>query len=90
MNEGETATINVIPDEGYMLETLTVCGEKYDLTSARTTSEDTKQITVSYDQIKDENAIVNATFVAKHVAAAECSWTNSSNSRTRYTNNYYT
>lgn len=71
MNEGETATINVIPDEGYMLETLTVCGEKYDLTSARTTSEDTKQITVSYDQIKDENAIVNATFVAKHVAAAE-------------------
>lgn len=72
VNKGEPATIDVTPDEGYEIETLTVCGEVIDLnTSARSTSGDSKQVTVSYDDIKDGNSIVNATFVAKKVAEEE-------------------
>lgn len=72
VNKGETATIDVTPDEGYEIETLTVCGEVVDLnTSARSTSGDSKQVTVSYDDIKDGNSIVHATFVAKEVVEAE-------------------
>lgn len=71
LDKGENAIINVVPDEGYQVETLTVCGELVDLSKTRSTTGDTKQITVDYDQIKDGNAIVNATFVAKQVASDE-------------------
>ncbi|MCI8396592.1 MAG: hypothetical protein HFJ52_02710 [Clostridia bacterium] len=71
LDKGETVTIEVTPDAGYQVETLTVCGEVVDVNNVRNASGDTKQVTVDYDQIKDGNSIVNATFVAKTVAQAE-------------------
>ena len=56
----------MIPDEGYDIETLTVCGKVVEITNKKS-----MEITVNYDEIKDGNVIIDATFVAETVAQAE-------------------
>jgi len=66
VEENESKTFRVIPDEGYDIETLTVCGKVMDITNKKS-----MEITVNYDEIKDGNVIIDATFVAETVAQAE-------------------
>ena len=66
LDNGESTTLNIKPDEGYEIESLTVCGELKEITN-----KDGMNITVNYTDIKDGNSIVNATFVAKTVAQKE-------------------
>ncbi len=65
LKENETATLSVEADEGYEIETLTVCGEIIDM--SQMASKEAMDVTVSYNDIKDGNCIVGATFVAKSV-----------------------
>ena len=67
--EGESKTINVQANEGYQIETLTVCGQVIDMTQEE--NKKSKELTISYDDVKDGNCIVNATFVAEEVLANE-------------------
>ncbi|MCI9413085.1 MAG: hypothetical protein HFJ31_01000 [Clostridia bacterium] len=66
VEENESKTFRVIPDEGYDIETLTVCGKVMEITNKKS-----MEITVNYDEIKDGNVIIDATFVAETVAQAE-------------------
>ena len=62
-------TLTFTPNEGYQIESITVCGETKEVTAGDNGS---ATVTVSYDQVKDAtNNIVNANFVAKTVAMAE-------------------
>ncbi len=69
LNENETTTLSVEADEGYEIETLTVCGETIDM--SQMASKEAMDVTVSYNDIKDGNCIVDATFVAKAVVEKE-------------------
>ncbi len=66
--ENESVTLNVVPEEGYEIESINVCG-----TSIEVTNKDTMEIIVNYSDIKDGNCIVDAKFVAKSVVAEEVS-----------------
>ena len=66
VNENESKTFRIIPNEGYQIETITVCGKTIEITD-----KDSMEITVNYDDIKDGNVIVDATYIAKEVAQAE-------------------
>lgn len=66
VNENESKTFRITPNEGYEIETITVCGK-----TAEITDKDGMEITVDYEDIKDGNVIVDATFIAKEVAQAE-------------------
>lgn len=62
-------TLTFTPNEGYQIESITVCGETKEVTAGEDGS---ATVTVSYDQVKDAtNNIVNANFVATAVAQAE-------------------
>lgn len=62
-------TLTFTPNEGYQIESITVCGETKEVTAGEDGS---ATVTVSYDQVKDAaNNIVNANFVATTVAEAE-------------------
>ncbi len=65
LKENESVTLNVRPDEGYEIETLTVCGNKIEITN-----KDAMDVTVNYSDVT-ENCIVDATFVAKAVVEQE-------------------
>ena len=65
LKENESVTLNVRPDEGYEIETLTVCGKQVEITN-----KDAMDVTVNYNDV-NENGIVDATFVAKAVVEQE-------------------
>lgn len=69
LEPNQSRTISVQADEGYEIETLTVCGEKVDMTQIA--NKDVMDLSVAYNDIKDGNCIVEATFVAKAVIASE-------------------
>lgn len=66
LNQSESKELIVRADEGYEVQTLTVCGETVNLSEAENKKE--IGITLNYDDIKDGNNIVHATFVAETVA----------------------
>lgn len=62
-------TLKFTPNEGYQIESITVCGETKEVPADDNGS---ATVTVSYDDVKDAtNNIVNANFVAETVAAKE-------------------
>lgn len=66
LKENESRTFNIKADEGYDIETITVCGEVIEISN-----KDTMNITVNYNDIKDGNCIIDAKFVAQEVVAQE-------------------
>lgn len=64
--EGGSATLNVVPNEGYEIESINVCGNSIDVTN-----KDSMDVTINYDDVKDGNCIVEAKFVAKVVKQLE-------------------
>ena len=64
--EGESETLNVVPNEGYEIESINVCGNSIDVTN-----KDSMDVTINYDDVKDGNCIVEAKFVAKVVKQLE-------------------
>ena len=66
LTEGASRTLNVRPDAGYEIETITVCGKQVDVSN-----KETMDVTVNYSDINSENCIVEATFVAKSVVQEE-------------------
>lgn len=68
-NTNSQKTLTFTPNEGYQIESITVCGQTQEVTAGEDGS---ATVTVSYNQVKDAtNNIVNANFVAKTVAQAE-------------------
>ncbi len=67
--ENPQRVIKVKADEGNEIDTITVCGEVIDMSQVE--NKDEMDITVTYEDIKDGNGIINATFVAKTVAQEE-------------------
>ena len=70
LKEGEEKTFSVKAEEGYEIENINVCGEAMNM-AQREANKEVADITVNYNDIKDGNCIVEATFVAKSVLAAE-------------------
>ncbi len=69
MSENDSKTLTFTPNEGYQIESITVCGETKEVTAG---TDGSAAVTVSYNDIKDAaNNIINANFVAKAVAQAE-------------------
>ena len=66
LRENDSATLNVVPNDGYEIESINICGK-----SVEVTNKDSMDITVNYDDVKDGNCIVDAKFVAKVVTALE-------------------
>lgn len=66
LEEGETSTMSIVPDEGYEIESITICGE-----TVNVANRDGMNITVKYEDVKDGNNIVEVKFVAKEVVAKE-------------------
>ena len=69
VSEGESKSVTVKADEGYEIDTLTVFGEVIDMAEVQDKS--TMNININYEDIKNGNSIINATFVAKEVVDAE-------------------
>ena len=65
LTEGASKTLNVRPDAGYEIETITVCGKQIDVSN-----KEAMDVTVNYNDV-NENCIVEATFVAKAVVQEE-------------------
>lgn len=65
LNENESQTVTYTANAGYQIESITVCGREIELTDG-----DSATVTVSYDDIGDNN-IVNANFVATYVVEKE-------------------
>lgn len=66
LSEGESKTISIKSNEGYEIETITVCGETIEITN-----KENMNITVNYADVQNANNIVNANFVAKTVVEKE-------------------
>ncbi len=64
--ENESKQISVKPDEGYEIESITVCGKEVEITN-----KDAMDVIVKYEDIQNANNIINATFVAKSVVQKE-------------------
>ena len=69
LSENEERTISVQANEGYQIETVTIAGEEVDMTQVE--NKDKMDITVSYNDLKEGNGIINATFTAKSVIQEE-------------------
>ena len=69
LKENETETLNIKANEGYEIESITICGQEKDMAQIENKEETT--VTVSYDDVKDGNCIVNVKFVAKTVLQVE-------------------
>lgn len=65
LSDGDSKTLSIKPNEGYEIESVTVCGK-----DIAVTDKNAMNITVSYDDA-DANNIVHANFVAKSVAEKE-------------------
>lgn len=66
LSENESKKISVKPDEGYEIESITVCGNEIEVTN-----KDGMDVKVSYEDMQNANNIVNANFVAKAVVQKE-------------------
>lgn len=66
LKENESVNLNVVPNEGYEIETINVCGKDLEVTN-----KDSMDITVNYEDIVTEDNIIQATFVAKEVIQKE-------------------
>ena len=65
LNAGESQTVTYTANEGYQIESVTVCGKQIGLTGGKSAT-----VTVRYDDIGGNN-IVNANFVAVEVVEKE-------------------
>ena len=67
LDQNESQEITILANEGYEIQTVTAFGESIDLSEV----ENKKEITLNlnYDDIKDGNNIVHATFVSETVTA---------------------
>ncbi len=63
LKENESKQLTVTPDEGYEIETLTVCGREVELTNKESAT-----VSVDYAEVSNTNNIVYATYVEKSVA----------------------
>lgn len=63
LSPNKSRNLNIVPDDGYEIEEITVCGNKIDVSN-----KDSMNITVNYEDAKDGENIVYVTFVAKEVA----------------------
>ena len=66
LSENQTKTLDIVPNEGYEIETVTVGGVQKEVTN-----KDNMQLVVNYNDITNKNNIVEANFVAKTVAEKE-------------------
>ncbi len=66
LEKGETKTVKVKADSNYEIETITVSGKAIDLTN-----KEEMAVEVTYDDVKNGNNIVAATYVAKSVVEKE-------------------
>lgn len=66
LKENESRTLNVKANEGYEIESITVCGETVEIEN-----KDTMNINLNYNDVKEGNCIVDAKFVAKEVVEQE-------------------
>ncbi len=64
--EGQSVTLDIVPNEGYEIESLTVGGVLKEVTN-----KDNMQLVVNYEDVTNQNNIVEANFVAKTVVARE-------------------
>ncbi|MCI8309464.1 MAG: hypothetical protein HFJ45_04590 [Clostridia bacterium] len=64
--ENESAELNIVPQEGYEIESVTIFGNAVEVTN-----KDLMNINVNYNDVKDGNCIVDAKFVAKSVVEEE-------------------
>lgn len=64
--ENETATLDIVPNEGYEIESVTVGGVLKEVTN-----KDNMQLELNYNDITNQNNIVEANFVAKTVVARD-------------------
>lgn len=60
--ENETATLDIVPNEGYEIESVTVGGVLKEITN-----KDNMQLVLNYDDVTNQNNIVEANFIAKTV-----------------------
>lgn len=66
LKENESKTLNVVPNEGYEIESITKCGDAIEVTN-----KDVMNITINYNDVKDGNCIVETKFVAKTIVEEE-------------------
>ncbi len=66
LKENESANLNIVPNEGYEIETINICGKEIEVTN-----KDSMDVTVNYEDIVNEDNIIQATFVAKEVIQKE-------------------
>lgn len=69
LKENESKTLNIKADEGYEIESITVCGEVKDM--AQVENKEETSINVNYGDVKDGNCIIDVKFVAKTVLQVE-------------------
>ncbi len=69
LKENESKTLNIKADEGYEIESITVCGEVTDM--AQVENKEETSIDVNYGDVKDGNCIIDVKFVAKTVLQVE-------------------
>lgn len=63
LSPNESRNLNIVPDDGYEIEEITVCGNKVNVTD-----KNSMNVAVNYEDAKDGENIVYVTFVAKEVA----------------------
>ncbi len=66
LSENDSETLSIKANEGYEIESITVCGNKVEITN-----KDAMDIVVSYEDVQNANNIVNANFIAKAVVQKE-------------------
>lgn len=66
LGENAGQTLKVQANEGYQIESVTVCGKQIEVTNT-----DSMDVAVNYSDVETANNIVYASFVAKQVAAQE-------------------
>lgn len=66
LKENTSTNLNIVPEEGYEIESITACGKAIEVTDRNSID-----ISVNYNDISNVNSIVEAKFVAKSVLAQE-------------------
>lgn len=66
LKENESANLNIVPNEGYEIETINICGKNIEVTNKAS-----MDIVVNYEDIVTEDNIIQATFVSKEVVQKE-------------------
>ncbi len=66
LSEGESITLNIVPNDGYEIESITAFGNILEVSN-----KDSMDLTVNYEDVKDGNSIVDVKFVSKAVVEKE-------------------